>query len=130
MTVAGNATARWLVAVPAITSKKHTRERDVATRWWSALVYMASNYYRHTHPNMHTNQRNYPQNGQRSGNLSANCRKSAQIGTSERIEDITCGYTMEERSGLHGITLLIDTHTQICTRTSASIRKMAKEVET
>jgi len=37
---------------------------------------------------------------------------------------------MEERSGLHGITLLIDTHTQIYTRTSAIIRKMAKEVET
>ena len=37
---------------------------------------------------------------------------------------------MEERSGLHGITLLIDTHTQVYTRTSALIRKMAKEVKT
>ena len=37
---------------------------------------------------------------------------------------------MEERSGVHGIILLIDTHTQVYTRTSAIIRKMAKEVET
>ncbi len=37
---------------------------------------------------------------------------------------------MEERSGVHGITLLIDTHTQAYTRTSALIRKMGKEVKT
>ncbi len=37
---------------------------------------------------------------------------------------------MKERSGVHDITLLINTHTQVYTRTSALIRKMAKEVTT